>query len=75
MFNTSENLLVAISGALGIKEWHFLSKNVFWENAVGYLRYSECYNFQTFAVVFSTSENLPVAISVALEMKEGNFLS
>ena len=37
-----ENLLVEISGALGMKETHFLSKNVFWENAVGYLRYGEC---------------------------------
>ena len=34
--------LVGISGALGMKESHFLSKNVFWENAVGYLRNSEC---------------------------------
>ena len=24
------------------KESHFLSKNVFWENAVGYLRFGEC---------------------------------
>ena len=24
------------------KESHFLSKNVFWENAVGYLKNSEC---------------------------------
>ena len=27
---------------LGMKESHFLSKNVFWENAVGYLRNGEC---------------------------------
>ena len=37
-----EYLLVAISGALGIKKRHFLSKIVFWENAVEYLRNSEC---------------------------------
>ena len=37
-----ENLLVGISGALGTKETHFLSKNMFSENAVGYLRNSEC---------------------------------
>ena len=37
-----ENLQVKISGALGMKESHYLSKNVFWENAVGYLRYGEC---------------------------------
>ena len=34
--------LLGIPGALGTKESHFLSKNVFWENAVGYLRNSEC---------------------------------
>ena len=27
---------------LQMKESHFLSKNVFWENAVGYLRNGEC---------------------------------
>ena len=37
-----ENLLVGISGAPGIQESHFLSKNVFSENAVQYLRNSEC---------------------------------
>ena len=42
VFSTPENLLVGISGVLGMKESHFLSKNVFWENAVGYLRNGEC---------------------------------
>ena len=42
VFCTTENLLVGISGALGTKESCFLSKNVFWENAVGYLRKTEC---------------------------------
>ena len=42
VFSTPENLLVEVSGALGTKESHFLSKNVFWENAVGYLRNGEC---------------------------------
>ena len=42
VFSTPENLLVENTGALGMKESHFLSKNVFWENAVGYLRNSEC---------------------------------
>ena len=42
LFSTPENWLVGISGALGMKESHFLSKNVFWENAVGYLRNGEC---------------------------------
>ena len=41
VFSTPESLLVGISGALGTKENHFLSKNVFWENAVEYLRNSE----------------------------------
>ena len=41
LFSTLENLLVGISGALGTKKSHFLSKNVFWENAVGNLRYGE----------------------------------
>ena len=30
------------SGVLGTQESHFVSKNVFWENAVGYLRNGEC---------------------------------
>ena len=38
----SAPLKTYISGALGMKESHFLSKNVFWENAVGYLRFGEC---------------------------------
>ena len=42
VFSTPENLLVGISWALGMKESYFLSKNVFWENAVGYLRNGEC---------------------------------
>ena len=42
VFSTPENVLLGISGALGMKEIHFYSKNVFWENAVGYLRNSEC---------------------------------
>ena len=42
VFSTPENLLVGISGVLGMTESHFLSKNKFWENAVGYLRNGEC---------------------------------
>ena len=48
VFSTPENLLVwmsgplGISGALGMKDNHFLSKNVFWENADGCLRNGEC---------------------------------
>ena len=41
VFSTSENLLVGISRALGMTRIHFFSKNVFWENAVGNLRYGE----------------------------------
>ena len=40
--NDDNSKLVGISRALGMKESHFLSKNVFWENAVGYLRNGEC---------------------------------
>ena len=75
MFITPENWLVGISGALGMQESHFLSKNVFWENAVGYLRNGECYSFQTYPTVFSTPEHLLVGISGALGMKESHFLS
>ena len=42
VFSTPENWLVGISGALGMEESHFLSKDMFWENAVGYLRNGEC---------------------------------
>ena len=42
VFSTPENLLVGIFGALGMKESHWLRKNVFWEIAVGYLRNGEC---------------------------------
>ena len=64
MFSTPENLLVWISGALGTKESHYLSKNVIWENAVEYPINSECQSFQTFlAIVFRTPENLIVVIS------------
>ena len=43
-----------------IRESCFLSKNVFWENAVGYLRNSECYSFQTFAIMFCTPDTILV---------------
>ena len=76
MFNTPENLLVWISGALGTKESHYLSKNVIWENAVEYFINSECQSFQTFlAIVFSTPENLIVVISRDLGTKESHYLS
>ena len=75
VFSTPEKLLVEISGALWMKESHFLSKNVFWKIAVEYLRNSECQSFQTFAIVFSTPEKLLVRITAALGMKESHFLS
>ena len=68
VFSIPENLLVKISGALEWTKSHFPSKNVFWENAEGYLRNGECYSFQIFAIVFSTPENLLVGISGALWM-------
>ena len=58
-----------------MKVSHFLSQNVFQENAVGYLRNSEFLSFQTFAIVFSTPENLLIGISVALGMKVSKCLS
>ena len=58
-----------------MKGSYFLSKHVFWENAVGYLRNGECKSFQTFTIVFSPRENLLVRISGALGMKESHFLS
>ena len=58
-----------------MKEIHFLNKNVFWENSVGYLRKSECYSFQTFAIVFCTPENLLVEISGGLGLKQNHFPS
>ena len=43
VFSTSENWLVGISGGLrNEQKATFSCKKVFWENAVGYLRYSEC---------------------------------
>ena len=42
VFSTPENLLVGISGHLGMKESHFLWKNLFWGNAGGYLKNGEC---------------------------------
>ena len=42
VFNTPENLLEEITGALGMKVNHFHRRNVFWENAVGYVRNNEC---------------------------------
>ena len=41
VFSSPENLLVGISGALEMIESHFLSKKVFWEKIVGYLRGGE----------------------------------
>ena len=75
VFSTPENLLVGIFQALGMKESHFLSKNVFWENAVGYLKNGACQSFQTFAIVFSTPENLLVGIFQALGTQQSHFLS
>ena len=74
MFSTPENLPVDITAALGTKESHFISYNMFSENAVEYLRNSEWYSFQTFNIVFSTPENLLVEISGALGIKENHFL-
>ena len=47
---------------------------MFSENAVEYLRNSECYSFQTFNIVFSTPENILVEISGPPGIKESHFL-
>ena len=75
VFSTPDNLIVGITRALGAKESHFLSKNVFGENSVGYLRNGEGLRLQTFAVAFSTHENLLVEITGGLGAKESHFLS
>ena len=67
--------MLEISRALEIKESQSVSKHVFWETAVGYLRNGECQSLQTFAIVFTTHENLLVRITGALQMKESHFLS
>ena len=41
MIGTPENLLVEIFGALGVKEIHFISADIFWTNRVPYLRNGE----------------------------------
>ena len=70
VFSTPQNLLVGISGALGSKESHYLSKNLFCKNAVDYLTNSECESFQTLAIVFSTPDNLLVGILELYEQKK-----
>ena len=73
VFCTLENLPVGFSRALRIKESHFLSKNVFRENAVGYLR--KLWMSEHFVIVFSTLENLLVGISGPPAMTVIHFLS
>ena len=75
MFSTPENLVVGITGALEMKETHFLSKIYFqkmqWSN-------SETVNaraFKPLSLCSAPLKNLVVGISGALEMKESHFLS
>ena len=56
-----------------MKESHLLSKNVFWENAVGYLRNGESLSFKTCDIVVSTPENLLVGNTRALGTKKPTF--
>ena len=74
MFNTLDNLLVAISGALETTGSHFFCKKCVLKNVLGYLRIAEYYSFQTFAIVFSTTENLLVGYSPYVELKESYFI-
>ena len=56
VFSNPDNLLVGISGALGMKGSLFLSKHVFWEYAAEYSRNGKFWSFEPFAIVFSTPE-------------------
>ena len=58
-----------------MKESHFLNWNMFWENAVQYLKNGECQSFHTFAVLFSIPENFLVVITGALGINESHFLT
>ena len=59
-----------------MKESHYLSKNVFWENAVGYLLKQWMLELSNLChCMFSTPYNLLVEISGAPRMNESNFLS
>ena len=70
-----ENLLIGISGALGMKESHFLSKICFGKMLWGISEMVNARAFKTFAIVFCTAENLLIEISGAVGMKESHFLS
>ena len=54
---------------------HFLSKNVFWENAGGIWEMVNARAFKPVPIVFSTPENLLVGISGVLGTQESHFLS
>ena len=41
VIGTPENLLIEISAALGVKESHFISEDIFWTSRVPYLRKGE----------------------------------
>ena len=70
-----ENLLVEIFWALGVKEIHFISADIFWRNRVPYLRNGESYHFQTVTIVLGTQENSLIEISGPLGTTESHFLS
>ena len=67
--------IVEISGALAMKEGHFLSKNVFCEKM--FLGISDTVNVRAFKhlpMCSASSENFLVGISGVLKMKESHFL-
>ena len=76
VFSTTDNLLVGISGALGMKRKLLSKQKCVLRKCCGVSqKQCESWSFQTFAIVFSTPEKLLVEISGALWMKESHFLS
>ena len=55
VFSTPGNVLVGISEALGMKESHFLRKNVFWKNVLGI---SEMVHVRAFKPLLLSSASL-----------------
>ena len=75
VFSTPENLLVGMSAALGMTGSQFLTKNVFWENAVVYLRNSECKSFKPLPLCSAPLKTVLLGITGALGTKESHFFS
>ena len=75
MFSTPENLVVGITGALGMKESHFLSKIYFEKMQWSISEIVIARAFKPLSLCSAPLKNLVVGITGALEMKETHFLS